>query len=60
MIRVKRGNIAHIRRKKILKLAKGFFSAHSRLFRTANSKVLKAFTYSFIGRKQKKRLFRSV
>jgi large subunit ribosomal protein L20 len=58
MIRIKRGNIARIRHKKILKLTKGFFSAHSRLFRIANSKVLISFTNSYIGRKQKKRNFR--
>nr|BCL05901.1 ribosomal protein L20 [Pteridomonas sp. YPF1301] len=58
MIRIKRGNIANVRRKKILKLAKGFFAAHSRLFRIAHSKILKAFKNSFIGRKQKKRFFR--
>lgn len=60
MIRIKRGNIAQKRRKKILKLAQGFFAAHSKLFRTANSKVLKAFSNSYIGRKQKKRYFRKL
>lgn len=60
MIRVKRGNIAQKRHKKLLKLSKGFFAAHSKLFRIANAKILKAFCYSYIGRKQKKRTFRKL
>lgn len=58
MIRVKRGNVARKRRKKILHLAKGYRGAHSRLFRIANQQVIKALRYSYIGRKQKKRTFR--
>lgn len=58
MVRVKRGNIARKRRKKILKLAKGFRGSHSKLFRTANQQVMKALIYNYRGRKQKKRLFR--
>ena len=42
MSRVKRGNVARKRRKKILKLAKGFRGSHSKLFRTANQQVMKA------------------
>ena len=42
MVRVKRGNVARNRRKKILKFAKGFQGAHSRLFRTANQQVMKS------------------
>lgn len=60
MIRITRGNIAQKRHKKILKLAHGFFGAHSKLFRIANSKILKAFCNSYIGRKQKKRYFRKL
>jgi large subunit ribosomal protein L20 len=60
MVRVKRGNVANKRRSKILKLAKGFKGAHSRLFRTANGQVMKALIYSYIGRKQKKRNFRKL
>ena len=60
MARVKRGNIARKRRKKILRLAKGYRGAHSRLFRVANQQVMKALRYSFIGRKQKKRTFRRI
>ena len=58
MVRVKRGNVARKRRNKVLKLAKGFRGAHSRLFRTANGQVMKALIYSYIGRKRRKRDFR--
>ena len=58
MIRVKRGNVARKRRKKILRLARGYRGAHSRLFRIANQQVMKALRYSYVGRKQKKRAFR--
>ena len=60
MVRVKRGNIARKRRKKILSLASGYRGAHSVLFRVANQQVMKALKYSYIGRKQKKRIFRKV
>ena len=60
MVRVKRGNVARARRKKILKFAKGFKGAHSRLFRTANQQVMKALVYSYVGRKRKKRDFRKL
>ena len=58
MVRVKRGNVARKRRKKILKLARGFKGAHSCLFRTAKQQVMKALKYSYNGRKQKKRQYR--
>nr|YP_010985973.1 ribosomal protein L20 [Grateloupia asiatica]WOL36891.1 ribosomal protein L20 [Grateloupia asiatica] len=58
MTRVKRGNVACKRRKKILKLAKGFKGSHSTLFRTAKQQVLKALRYSYVGRKNKKRDYR--
>lgn len=60
MARVKRGNVARKRRKKILQLAKGYRGAHSRLFRIANQQVMKALRYSYVGRKQKKRVFRKL
>ena len=60
MVRVKRGNVSHNRHKKILKFAKGFKGAHSRLFRTANQQVMKALVYSYVGRKQKKRNFKKL
>ena len=60
MTKVKRGNVARKRRKKILHLAKGFKGTHSKLFRVANQQVMKALRYSYIGRKNKKRQFRSL
>ena len=60
MVRVKRGNTARKRRKKILSLASGYKGAHSILFRIANQQVMKALRYSYIGRKQKKRIFRKI
>jgi len=60
MVRVKRGNVAKKRRKKTLHIAKGYRGAHSLLFRVANQQVMKALRYSYIGRKQKKRLFRRI
>ena len=60
MVRVKRGNVAKKRRKKIMKFAKGFKGAHSRLFRTANGQVMKALVYSYVGRRRRKRDFRKL
>ena len=60
MARIKRGNVARKRRKKVLQLAKGYRGAHSRLFRVANQQVMKALRYSYVGRKQKKRVFRKL
>ncbi|MBE7382602.1 MAG: 50S ribosomal protein L20 [Leptolyngbya sp. SIO1E4] len=58
MARVKRGNVARKRRKKILKLAKGFRGSHSKLFRTANQQVMKALRYAYRDRRCRKRDFR--
>ena len=58
MTRVKRGNVARKRRKRILKLAKGFTGSHSTIFRTAKQQVLKSLKYSYRGRKNKKRNYR--
>ena len=60
MVRVKRGNVARKRREKILSLASGYRGAHSVLFRVANQQVMKALKYSYVGRKQKKRVFRKI
>lgn len=60
MVRVKRGSVARIRRRKILKFAKGFKGAHSRLFRTANGQVMKALIYSYVGRKRRKQDFKKL
>ena len=46
------------RRKKTLKLAKGYFGAKSKLFKTAKEAVMKSGNYAYIGRRQKKRDFR--
>ncbi len=58
MTRVKRGNVARKRRKKILKIAKGFRGSHSTLFRTANQQVMKALRSAYRDRKKRKRDFR--
>lgn len=58
MARVKRGNVARKRRKKILKLAKGYRGSHSKLFRTANQQVMKALRYAYRDRRNRKRDFR--
>lgn len=58
MTRVKRGNVARKRRKKILKLAKGFRGSHSSLFRIANQQVMKALRSAYRDRRKRKRDFR--
>ena len=58
MSRVKRGVTAHARHKKILKLAKGYRGARSRVFRVAKQAVIKAGQYAYRDRKQRKRDFR--
>ena len=55
MARIKCAVTTRRRHKKILKLAKGYRGAKSKLFRTANEAVMKSLVYSYIGRKQKKR-----
>ena len=60
MAHVKGGIMSHKRRKKVLKLAKGYYGARHRLFRTAKQAVMKSGRYAFIGRKQKKREFRKL
>lgn len=60
MTRVKRGNVARKRRKKVLKLAQGFRGSSSSLFRTANQQKMKALTYSYRDRNQRKRQFRAL
>jgi len=57
-MRIKRGFKARRRRKKVLKLAKGFRGGHSKLFRTAADSVDKALQYAYRDRKQRKRQFR--
>ena len=57
-MRVKRGFKARQRRKKVLKLAKGYRGARSKLYRTAADAVDKALTYAYRDRKVRKRDFR--
>ena len=59
-MRIKRGVNAAKKRRKILKQAKGYFGAKSKLYRTAREQVLKSGQYAYIGRKQKKRDFRAL
>ena len=58
MARVKRGATASKKHKKILKQAKGYYGSKSTLFKTAKQAVMKSLTYSYIGRKRRKRDFR--
>ena len=57
-MRVKGGNVARKRHKKILKLAKGYRGGRSKLFRTAKNAVIKSLTYSYRDRRRRKRDFR--
>ena len=58
MARVKGALMTRKRRKKVLKLAKGYFGSKSRLFKTAKQAVMKSGQYAYIGRKHRKRDFR--
>ena len=60
MARVKRGVQARRRHKKVLNLAKGYYNARRKVFRVAKQAVTKALQYAYIGRKQKKRHFRTL
>ncbi|MDR2506218.1 MAG: 50S ribosomal protein L20 [Oscillospiraceae bacterium] len=57
-MRIKRAVGAHKKRRKIMKLAKGFWGAKSRQYRAANEQVMRSLRYAYIGRKLKKRDFR--
>ena len=58
MARVKGAIMTRKRRKKVLRLAKGYYGSKSRLFKTAKQAVMKSGQYAYIGRKQRKRDFR--
>nr|YP_009105786.1 ribosomal protein L20 [Koliella corcontica]AIT94513.1 ribosomal protein L20 [Koliella corcontica] len=60
MTRIKRGNVARKRRKKVLKITQGFRGVCSTLFRVANQKKMKSLSYSYKGRNEKKRQFRNL
>lgn len=57
-MRIKRGVNAVKKRRKIFKLAKGYFGAKSKLYRVARQAVMKSLSYAYVGRKAKKRDFR--
>ena len=58
MARARNVKVTRKRRKKILKLAKGYWGSKSRHFKMANQAVMKSLTYAYVGRKRKKRDFR--
>ena len=58
MARVKGGSVTRQRRKRTLKLAKGYYGAKSVLFKTAKQQVMKSYSYAYRDRRQKKRDFR--
>ena len=60
MPRVKRGVTAHRRHKKVLKKAKGYYGARSRVFRVAKQAVTKAGQYAYRDRRVRKRMFRGL
>ena len=60
MARVKGAMMTRKRRNKIMKLAKGYWGDKSKHFRIANEAVMKSLTYAYVGRKLKKRDFRSL
>jgi large subunit ribosomal protein L20 len=57
---VKGGTVTRARRKKVLKLAKGYFGSKHRLFRTAKQQVMKSLMYAYRDRRQRKRDFRKL
>ena len=60
MPRVKRGTVRRAKRKKLLKLAKGYYANKSKLYRAAKESVDTALKYAFVGRRRKKRDFRTL
>ena len=59
-MRIKRGVNAVKKRRKILKAAKGYWGAKSKLYRIAREAVMKSQNYAYVGRKNKKRQFRQL
>ncbi len=60
MARIKMAVNANKRKRKIMKLAKGYFGARSKLYRTANTAVMRSLRYAYIGRRLRKRDFRKL
>lgn len=60
MPRVKGGTVTRARRKRVLKLAKGYYSGKHKLFKTAKQQVMKSGQYAYRDRRQRKRDFRKL
>ena len=60
MARIKGAVNAHKKRRKIMKLAKGYYGAKSKQYRAAKEQVMRSLRYAYIGRKLRKRDFRSL
>lgn len=60
MARIKRAVNAHKKRRKVLKLAKGYWGSKSKQYRTASEQVRRSLRYAYVGRKLRKREFRSL
>ena len=60
MARIKRAVTAHKKRRKVFKLAKGYFGAKSKQYRTASEQVRRSLRYAYTGRKLRKREFRTL
>ena len=60
MARIKGAVNAHKKRRKVMKLAKGYWGAKSKHFKMTNEQVMKSLTYAYVGRKRKKRDFRQL
>lgn len=60
MARIKRAVGAHKKRRKVLKLAKGYFGAKSKQYRSAKQAVMKSMQYAYVGRKHRKRDMRKL
>ena len=59
-MRVKGGNVTHLRRKKVLKQAKGYFGSKHALYKTAHEQVMRSHMYAYIDRRNIKRDFRKL
>jgi len=60
MARIKRAVNAIKKRRKVLRLAKGYYGTKSKLYRAANQQVIRSMAFAYVGRKQKKRDFRKL
>lgn len=60
MARIKRGVNAAKKRRKVFKLAKGYYGAKSKQYRSASQQVMKSMSYAYVGRKNKKREYRKL